>query len=50
MNVQTPQVEGFYDPATSTLSYLLLDRASGAAAAAPRSHRMSCWSVGVRPF
>ena len=32
MNVQTPQVEGFYDPATSTLSYLLLDRASGAAA------------------
>ena len=32
MNAPTPQVEGFYDPATSTLSYLLLDRASGAAA------------------
>ena len=32
MNEHAPHVDAFYDPATSTISYLLLDRASGAAA------------------
>ena len=32
MNEHVPHVDAFYDPATSTISYLLLDRASGAAA------------------